>query len=617
MPARKLTRRQTLLAAAGGLLGTAGARWPALAAASRADATTRLMPPSADVWAQALQVSGSPSGARLTVGGQPVGTTRQGSGFAAEVPIGPGATEVSATSNGPRGSATRVYTGRVPDRPTAQVALSAGSGVVSLDASASQVDPYSGAALASVTWSRRDGSEIGSGTQLELRGAFSDGEHYVTATVTDVNGRSDDTTVVFVVSAGQPAAVDLAGWQADWVENAVVYGAIPPLFGSPPLQALASSLDRLAALGVNVVWLAPIFATVPGDFGYAVTDYFTVRPDYGDLASLQALVAAAHARGLRVILDLPLNDTSAKHPYFLQTREAGDSSHYWDFYERTAQGKAVHYFDWRQLPNLQYANPEVRRMATEAAAYWVRVADIDGFRCDAAWGVQERAPDFWPTWCAELKRIRPDLLLLAESTARESWPAAAGFSAAYDWNEELGVWAWDRAFAKKRQVASRLSQALAVPDATRAFRFLENNDTGARFVTRYGLPMTRAAAALLLALPGIPCIYTGQEIGAEYDPYRREAPLDWSADPHGLQALYRGLIEQRRGEPQLATGTLQLVDVTPADRVVAFTVAAAGVQTLVAVNFSGVDVRATVEIAGEAPRTLDVAPWSAFTAPAG
>jgi cyclomaltodextrinase len=613
MAERRLTRRNLLTAGAAAMFGIATAHWPRVAGA-RGIAAPTLLPPTADVWGLSLQVEGTPAGALLSSAGKPVATARSAGRFHAELAIGPGPTPAVAAVHRGGASAVATYTGRVPDRPTARASLSASADGVRLDASASTPDPYTGAPLRSISWRLRGGSELGSGAELLLQGPWTDGEHYVTATVEDANARVDDTTVVFLVSAGRPAVAQ-EGWQPQWVQEAVVYGAIPPLFGQPPLRALTDALERLSKLGVNVLWLAPVFASAPGDFGYAVIDHFGVRADYGDVADLQALVAGAHARGIKVILDLPLNDTSNRHPYFRQAQSVGPSSHYWNFYERGAGGHATHYFNWRNLPNLDYGSGEVRTLAIEAAAHWVRVADVDGFRCDAAWAVQERAPDFWAQWRAELKRIRPDLLLLAEGSARESWPAQAGFAAAYDWSEGLGVSAWDHAFADERKITSRLSGALSIPDRSRPFRFLENNDTGTRFLTRYGPDVTRAAAALLLSIPGIPCIYTGQEIGAEYQPYRRLAPLDWGEDPHSLEATYRDLIARRLANSGLATGALTLVTATPAQQVLAYTVVTAARSLLVAVNFSAAGVRATVEDGSSegGVRTFDVPAWSALT----
>jgi cyclomaltodextrinase / maltogenic alpha-amylase / neopullulanase len=561
------------------------------------------------VWALSIDVEGTPAEAELSVDGQPVASTPGSSGFTATVPLGAGQNTVTASlaANAP---VSRSYLTRVEDRPTARVSVSVAEGSVRLDASACEPDPFSTAPIESISWRMRDGTPLGTGTVLTLRGPWTDGEQYVVASVADANGRTDESTVVFVVSGGEPAAVETQTWQPQWVQSAVVYGAIPPLFGDPPLEALAGQLDRLATLGVNVVWLSPIFATTPGEFGYAVTDYFSVRPDYGDLASLQALVAAAHARGIKVILDLPLNDTADQHPYYLQAKEDTTGSHYWDFYERASNGKPVHYFNWKHLPNLSYDNVEVRRMATQVATYWLREADVDGFRCDAAWGVQERRPEFWAQWRAELQRIRPDLLLLAEASAREGVWSQSGFSAAYDWTDQLGQWAWEGAFGRRTQSAPALRKILELPTGSRPFRFLDNNDTGARFITRYGPELTHAASALLLSLPGLPCIYTGEEIGAAYEPYQQTQPLDWTSDPDQLEPFYRGLIEERLATPAMAIGSLTLLEATPATQVLAYALATPQESMLVAINFSASSVNARIQT-GTGEVSVDLAAWSA------
>jgi cyclomaltodextrinase / maltogenic alpha-amylase / neopullulanase len=605
-----LTRRALVAGGIGAFAATAvGGLGPAVAAARKARAPT-LWPADGEVWALSIGVEGTPPNAQLSHAGQPVPTTPGSYSFTAAVPLSPGANAVVATSPTAGTSIGRSYLARLAQRPTARVTLSMSEGVVRLDASPSESDPYTAAPIEAVSWRQRDGTALGSGTVLTMQGPWSDGEHYVTASVTDARGHADETTVVFVVSAGRAALVDPSSWQPEWVQKAVVYGAIPPLFGQPPLEALAGQLDRLAALGVNVLWMSPIFATTAGDFGYAVTDYFSVRPDYGDLAALQALVAAAHARGIKVILDLPLNDTSDQHPYYRQASEYRTGSHYWDFYERGARGKAVHYFNWKNLPNLSYESAEVRRLATEAASYWLRSADVDGFRCDAAWGVQERRPDFWAQWRGELQRIRPDLLLLAEGSARQGVWSANGFSAAYDWTDQLGQWAWEGVFSPNQPPTPRLRSTLATPSGSRPFRFLENNDTGDRFITRNGPQVTRAASALLLTLPGIPCIYTGQEIGAAYRPYQQSKPLDWASDPSRLEPYYRSLIAQRLSNLELANGSLTLAEASPSEDVLAYVLATATASLLVAINFSASEVQAVVKVAHSNDRTFKLPAWS-------
>jgi cyclomaltodextrinase / maltogenic alpha-amylase / neopullulanase len=332
---------------------------------------------------------------------------------------------------------------------------------------------------------------------------------------------------------------------SEQVASAIVYGVIPPRFGSPPLQAVADRLPYLAGLGINAVWLSPIAACPPGEFGYGVVDELAVRRDYGDEDDLRALVRRAHAEGIRVLLDLVPNHTSHLHPFFT------DGEHV-DWYDRDADGQPTHYFNWTHLPNLNYDNPDVRAYMDRVFTHWVSEFDVDGFRVDACWGVQYRRPEYWPAWSRMLRELKPGLLLIAEASARDEYWYESGYDVAYDWTDDLGKWAWEQVFDERAEIAARLDRALAAdPRPERVFRFLDNNDTGPRFVTRYGPLLTRAAAALVLTLPGIPCVYTGEEVGAEYEPYGEAGVVDWEADPHGLREWYRALCRLRASRPAL------------------------------------------------------------------
>lgn len=356
------------------------------------------------------------------------------------------------------------------------------------------------------------------------------------------------------VAAARAAAADAA-----WLDDAVLYGVVPPLYGTPPLVAVTEALPQLAELGVTGLWLSPLFATPPRDFGYAVTDYFRLREDFGTEAELAALVQRAHALGLKVLLDFVPNHTSAQHPYFLQAQAQGVRSHYYDFYER---GQSQHYFDWQHLPNLNYANPEVGVWITAAAQHWLRDFAVDGYRVDAAWGIARRKPSFYDDWSRALRQSRP-VALIAEASARDPFYLGHGFDASYDWTRELGQWAWAEVFSSRSGIAARLERALldtatltARPD--RVLRFLNNNDTGARFVTRHGLALTRAATLALLTLPGIPCLYSFDEHGAEFEPYAGLRPLRVPPNPE-LRELHRRAIALRHRLPALRGAELHFL----------------------------------------------------------
>jgi cyclomaltodextrinase / maltogenic alpha-amylase / neopullulanase len=337
-----------------------------------------------------------------------------------------------------------------------------------------------------------------------------------------------------------------------WLDTAVVYGVIPRLFGERPFAAVTERLPYLRELGVNALWLSPVTTPAEGDFGYAVVDYLTPNPAFGTRDELRELVSDAHDLGIRVLIDFVPNHSSDEHPFFRDAQARGRSSPYRDWYDRDESGAYTYYFDWTNLPNFNFGNADVRRYVTNAFAHWVRTYDVDGFRVDACWGVRQRYPAYWPAWRQEMKDLKADMLLLAEASARDPWYYAHGFDAGYDWTDQLGRWAWEHVFDDPSQVAERLDAAIAAdPQPSRVFRFLNNNDTGPRFVTTHGARMTRVAAALLLTLPGIPCVFTGDEIGAQYEPYASPPPVDWQQDDGGLRDWYTRLCGLRTSRPSL------------------------------------------------------------------
>jgi glycosidase len=465
-----------------------------------------------------------------------------------------------------RGTVQQNWQVKLRNAPTASIRVSASDGALILDARASAQAPVVGSAIVSYEWRARDGNPAllanlpSTGERIAIPTVATDGEYIVILKVTDGAGRSDESAALLRSQDGRLRVVDSEHDHAGWIDRAVVYGVVPPLFGPRGLADVTERLDQLYDLGVTALWLAPITESPPGDFGYAVTDYFRLRRSLGAGEDLRELVRAAHARGMRVMMDFVPNHVSEQHAYFTDTIARAGASPYFNFFARGRDGNAKHYFDWSNLKNLNYGNPEVQRLIVEAFAHWIREFDIDGFRVDAAWGPKQRAPDFWPRWRRELKRIKPDLLLLAEASAPDAYYGRNGFDAAYDWTDKLGEWAWQAAFEDAPNTAVRLRSAIeaSASDAL-VFRFLENNDTGPRFRSRYGIGRTRVAAAMLLTLPGIPCLYTGEEVGAAYEPYKNADPIAWN-DVDGLRGWYKRLIALRRDQPALRSRDLRMLD---------------------------------------------------------
>ncbi|MGH9928714.1 MAG: alpha-amylase family glycosyl hydrolase, partial [Pyrinomonadaceae bacterium] len=205
--------------------------------------------------------------------------------------------------------------------------------------------------------------------------------------------------VIFIVASGsfrslaQQTARDVSKEPArssrDWVRDGVVYEIYPRVF-SPQgnFNGITARLDELKDLGVDILWLMPIHPIgqekKKGSIGspYAVRDYYGINPDYGTAADLHRLIAEAHRRGMKVIIDIVANHTSwdsvmMKWP---------------EFFEHDAQGHITYPHDWSDVAELNYKSPELRRYMTDMLKYWLREFDLDGFRCDVA---EEVPTDFW------------------------------------------------------------------------------------------------------------------------------------------------------------------------------------------------------------------------------
>ena len=517
-------------------------------------------------------------------------------------------------------SAEQQWVLRAQEKPEAWVRVTTDEQSIRLDAGRSS--PASGrpAPIVSYRWNARDGNPaplVGLPAEtevVELAVPERDGEYYVELLISDALGRSSRAAGVFRVNEGRATEVDLMRDHPAWVDEAVLYGVAPFFFGNGDYNSIAARLDAIAALGVTAIWLSPVTAAPADDFGYAVSDHFALRASFGTEEEFRQLVDAAHARDLKVLIDFVPNHFGDRHPYYRSAHEQGGRSPYYDWFERGPKGEISSYFDWDHLKNLDYDNPEVQRYIAAAFKRWVLDYGIDGFRVDASWAVRQRAPEFWPALRAELKRLEPDVFLLAEASARDDYQFEHGFDAAYDWTDELGVWAWDKVFQNGKADLARLREALTnqgrgYPDDALILRFLNNNDTGARFISRHGPGLTHVAATLLFTLPGIQLIYNGDEVGAEFEPYDEGPPIEWR-DPHGLTPHYSRLSGLRQSYAALSSRAFALVPNDRQDAVLSYRRGADANETplLVVLNFGAdaVDVRLDPRAVRDARRYRDL-----------
>ncbi len=384
-----------------------------------------------------------------------------------------------------------------------------------------------------------------------------------------------------------------------WWKSAVVYQIYPRSFldtngdGVGDLEGIRRRLDHLQWLGVDAVWISPFFVSPMKDFGYDVADYCDVDPLFGTLADFDRLLADAHERGIRVIIDWVPNHSSDQHPWFVEARASRDSAKRdwylwvdgtperppnnwigafingpaWTWDEPTQQWY-LHLFLPEQ-PDLNWRNPEVIEAMHGTLRFWLD-RGVDGFRMDVVHGIvkAEGYPDLPDDARPGLGLERFDEPAIHERlrairTLLDSYPgdrtsvgevyilSTAKVAEYYGDNDELHMafnfpplWAPWEAAAWRRRI-TRTSECFDAVNAWPTW-VLSNHDVP-RHRTRYGSEArARAAAVLLLTLRGTPFLYAGEELGLEdavipdarvVDPGGRDgcrAPLPWDASPdHG------------------------------------------------------------------------------------
>lgn len=351
-------------------------------------------------------------------------------------------------------------------------------------------------------------------------------------------------------------------------------------------KGVLARLDSIQALGVNVVYLMPIFPIgklKAVDSPFAVQNYTGVNPEFGTLADLRALVDAAHARGLAVMLDWVGNHTSWDHPWIQQHP---------DWYVHDARGAMVNPIpEWKDIVQLNFANPQLRAAMIGALRYWVFQANIDGYRFDYADGPTQA---FFTEALQNLNSIRTHKLLMLAEGDKKKYYLQGGFQMCYDFgfmnvmNQEI--------FGKGKSVKLIDSVNTAnyrnAPPTARMLRYTSNHDVNSWEGTPQELfdgPRGAIAAFVVAAyMKAVPMIYNGQEVGyVERVPFMGpRKPIDWTPNP-ALTQEYKQLIRFRNGSNALRNGALASYS---SDDVCAFTKIDGQGQVLTLVNLRNVPI---------------------------
>ena len=390
-----------------------------------------------------------------------------------------------------------------------------------------------------------------------------------------------------------------------WAEEVTLYEVYVRGFAGEDdfsFDALEERLPYLADLGVNTVWLTPVLQNDEHEHGYNITDFFSIAEDLGTREEFEAFVDAAHDHGIRVLFDLVMNHSARAHPFF-EDAYGNPESEYYDWYDWQDNGEPETYFEWPYIANFDFDSLDVRRHLLDAVDEWAPV--VDGFRCDMAWAVPR---SFWREVRDRAKAIDEEFLLLDETIPYIADFHGSMFEVHFDTTLYFTLRQVGRGYEPGEAVVDAIEQRREVgfPAHAGFMLYLENHDE-VRYLEECGRAATEAAAGALFTLPGIPMLYSGQELGMR----NRRGALDWDAADDSLYEYYETLIETRESTPALGyRGGFERIDFRcESDDVVAYARTtpededAENDRYVVACNFG--DDPATVSFPGESVGRAD------------
>ncbi|HEV7784828.1 MAG TPA: alpha-amylase family glycosyl hydrolase, partial [Thermoanaerobaculia bacterium] len=346
--------------------------------------------------------------------------------------------------------------------------------------------------------------------------------------------------------------------------------------GIGDFKGLTGRLDSLKDLGVDALWLMPIFVS-PSYHGYDTIDYEKIEPGYGTAEDFDRFLAAAHQRGIKVILDLVVNHSSNQHPWFIDSASSPRSAHrnwyVWrgddpgwtqpwgsgpTWHRNDKDGQFFYGIFWAGMPDLNYSEPAVREEMKKIATHWL-AKGVDGFRLDATRHLfangpgeqQNNQPEthaYLKELAAAVRKAKPQAVMVGENWVETEDLIAPyfGSTAQVAGGDELPM-NFDFPLAKEivggvnageaAGIGARLEEVNETyPRGVIDTPFLTNHDQ-TRLATQLGNDPAklRLAAAILLTLPGAPFLYYGEELGLQNgagaaDQFKR-TPMPWDATP--------------------------------------------------------------------------------------
>jgi glycosidase len=280
------------------------------------------------------------------------------------------------------------------------------------------------------------------------------------------------------ITAVEPISeIDNPTHSIDWIKNNVVYEVNTRQFNSGgTFKSFMPEIPRIKALGVDVLWFMPVYPigqlNRKGGLGsyYSIKNYHEINPEFGTMDDFKATVNAAHAQGMKVILDWVGNHTAWDHPWVTEHP---------DWYVHDSTGKIVTPWDWTDVAQLNFKNPELRKAMIAEMQFWVKECNIDGFRCDVAFLVPR---SFWEEARIALEKDKPLFMLAEMENNKDIDPNPPGymekaFDAYYGWTLHSASADCAKGKITGREFVNKFTEARALfPDKAMMLSFLSNHD---------------------------------------------------------------------------------------------------------------------------------------------
>ena len=360
--------------------------------------------------------------------------------------------------------------------------------------------------------------------------------------------------LAFIVFACQPATKKAESPKShipEWSKNSVLYEVnIRQYTPEGTFKAFEAHLPRLKELGVDILWIMPIHPISvknrKGSLGsyYSVKDYKAINPEFGNLDDFKSLVNKAHELGFKVIIDWVANHTGWDNNWITEHK---------DWYTQDSLGNVIPPNpDWKDIADLNFDSKAMRHAMIDAMKYWVKEANIDGFRCDVAWGVPQ---DFWEAATASLDSIKP-VYMLAEDEDHPDFLKKA-FVSNYTWKLHHLM----NEVAQEKKSAADIQKYYTDSVSKYAagsfpMQFITNHDENSWAGSEYERmgETVKTFATLTFTLEGIPLIYSGQEAGLKKRLlFFEKDTINWKNME--MLSFYQSLIKLKHNNEALWNGT--------------------------------------------------------------